>query len=77
MVPIKGHILLQPILLSPKPPAADINQLVTRIAQNRVYVDTINPPKGFNYEAMLDNKRNARLMYGKRLICKGVSFLIA
>ena len=43
---------------SPKPPAADINQLVTRIAQNRVYVDTINPPNGFTYEAILDNKRN-------------------
>ena len=46
---------------SPKPPAADINQLVTRIAQNRVYVDTINPPSGFTYEATLDNKRNNQI----------------
>ncbi len=43
---------------SPMPPAPDINQLVTSIAQNRVYVDTINPPSGFSYEAILDNKRN-------------------
>lgn len=43
---------------SPRPPAADLKQLVTRIAQNRVHVNTINPPNGFTYEAILDNNRN-------------------
>jgi hypothetical protein len=43
---------------SPKPPAADLTHLVTKIAQNRVFVDTLNPPSGFSYEVALDNNRN-------------------
>ncbi len=42
----------------PKPPALDINGLVATISQNRVFVDMVNPPDGFTYEAALDNNRN-------------------
>lgn len=42
----------------PKPPAPDISQLVASVIENRVFINTLNPPSGFFYEATLDNEQN-------------------
>lgn len=41
-----------------KPNAPDISQLKVKVAQNKVFVHTINPPEGLTYEAILHNELN-------------------
>lgn len=45
----------------PKPPAPDVSKLAVKIEENRVFITTIEPPKGFSYEAMLDNEMNNQI----------------
>jgi hypothetical protein len=41
-----------------KPNAPDIGQLTVKVARNKVFVNTVNPPEGLTYEAVLHNEVN-------------------
>jgi predicted phage tail protein len=41
-----------------KPNAPDISQLKIEVLRNKVFVNTINPPEGLTYEAILHNEVN-------------------
>ena len=41
-----------------KPNAPDISQLGVQIQQNKVFVTTVNPPAGLNYQAIIHNEFN-------------------
>lgn len=43
-----------------KPSAPDISQLTVKVLQNRVYVNTINPPEGLAYDVNLSNDMNSQ-----------------
>jgi predicted phage tail protein len=41
-----------------KPNAPDISQLKVKVERNKVFVNTLNPPEGLTYQAILHNEMN-------------------
>ena len=42
------------------PSAPDMSQLKVNVEKNKVFVNTLNPPEGLRYEAILHNERNGQ-----------------
>lgn len=61
----------------PLPPKPDVSQLTVKVANNRVYVNTLPPADGMTYDASLDNEFNHQIdVWQGRNVKEQFSFLL-